>query len=211
MTLDITSTMVGKTDQLNAYDLLSGPRTIRIRDVKKDERNPQQPLLIYFDGDNNKPWKPALTVRRVFGLVWGIDASKWIGLHCTIWCDPKVRFGGDEVGGIRPTHMEGLTQERTLNLATARNARGKFVVKPLKIDVSAGSKAEKYRARLLEVAEDPELSVADAWAKIDEAMRAELGADLLDQLLAIEAAAHEHRATDPNAPVDALNDAIGGD
>lgn len=207
--IDITSTMVGKTDQLNAYDLLSGPRTIRIRDVKVDKKNPQQPLWLYFDDDDGKPWKPALTVRRILGLVWGLDASTWIGLRCTIWCDPKVRFGGADVGGIRVSHMEGMSQPRTLNLATAKNARSNFTVQPLKIDASAGSKAEKYRARLLEVAEDPGKSVQEMWDQhVVGDLLEELGADLLDQLLAIEAAAQDHRKNDPKAAVDALNESL---
>jgi hypothetical protein len=207
MAIDITKTMVGKTDQLNAYDLLSGPRTIRIR--KAELVKGDQPLALYFDGDDGKPWKPALTVRRILGMVWGLDAEKWIGLHCTIWCDEKVRFGGADVGGIRVSHMEGLSQPKKLNLATARSARGNFTVQPLKIDASTGSKAEKYRARLLEVAEDPALSAQEKWEQVPADIQIELGADLLDQLLALEAAAQDHRATDPNAAVDDLNAALG--
>ena len=206
--IDITSTMVGKTDQLNAYDLMSGPQTIRIRDVKKDERNPQQPLLVYFDDDDGKPWKPALTVRRILGLVWGLDASKWIGLHCTIWCDPKVRFGNADVGGIRVSHMEGLSKPRTLNLATAQNARGNFTVQPLKVEKKTGG--ADWRSRLMAVAEGGKgLTVEEAWAKVPAEIQNELGADLLDKLLAIETAAQEHRDTDPNAAVDALNESLG--
>lgn len=210
MTIDITKTMVGKTDQLNAYDLLSGPRTIKIRHVKVVEKDVQQPLWIYFHGDEEKPWKPALTVRRILGLVWGLDAEKWVGLSCTIWCDPKVSFGGADVGGIRVSHMEGLTQPRKLNLATARNARGNFTVQPLKVEASSGGKSEKYRARLLEVAEDPEKSVQEMWDQhVTGDLLEELGANLLDQLLAIEAAATDHRDKDPNAAVDALNESLG--
>ncbi|GAW36981.1 hypothetical protein RA2_04056 [Roseovarius sp. A-2] len=208
--IDITKTMVGKTDQLNAYDLLSGPRTIRIRDVKLDEKNPQQPLWLYFDGDDGKPWKPALTVRRILGLVWGLDASKWIGLHCTIWCDPKVRFGGADVGGIRVLEMEGLTQPRTLNLATARNARGNFTVKPLRVE--ANTTASKWRERLLAVAESKDAPTVDeAWAKVPDEVKAELDDGIYGQLIALEKAAQEHRATDPNAAVDDLNAALGDD
>ncbi|GGH24621.1 hypothetical protein SAMN05444007_103371 [Cribrihabitans marinus] len=208
MAIDITKTMVGKTDQLNAYDLLSGPRTIRIRSAELVKGD--QPLALYFDGDEGKPWKPALTVRRILGMVWGLDAEKWVGLHCTIWCDEKVRFGGADVGGIRVSHMEGLTQPRKLNLATARNARGNFTVQPLKVQAKVGSKAEAYRARLLEVAEDPKLRVEDAWAKIDDEMKVELGNGLLDQILAVEQAAEDHVKNDPGAAADALNAQISG-
>jgi hypothetical protein len=208
MTLDITKTMVGKTDQLNAYDLLSGPRTIKIRDVKIVEKDAQQPLLVYFDGDDGKPWKPALTVRRILGLVWGLDASKWIGLHCTIWCDQKVSFGGSDVGGIRVSHMEGLSQPRKLNLATARNARGNFTVQPLRIEKKSG--ADNWRERLLAVAEGGKgITVDDAWAKVPADVKAELGDALLEQLKALEQAAQDHRENDPNAAVDALNDSLG--
>lgn len=132
MTMDVTKAIEPKSDQLNADDLLIGPRTIRIRDVSVSSGQ-EQPVWIYFDGDNNKPWKPCKSATRALASIWGPDASKWIGLHCTIYCDPEVTWGGMKVGGIRVSHMEGLTHPRTLMLTKTRGKKGATVIKPLEI------------------------------------------------------------------------------
>lgn len=132
MTLDVTKAIEPKSDQLNSDDLLTGPRTIRIRDVKI-QATAEQPVWIYFDGDNNKPWKTAKTSTRTLAAIWGPDASKWVGLSCTIYCDPTVTWGGAAVGGIRVSHMEGLTSPRTLMLTKTRGKKGATVIKPLEV------------------------------------------------------------------------------
>ncbi|WHZ36534.1 hypothetical protein [Sagittula sp. MA-2] len=205
-TIDVLGTIKPKSDQLNADDLLAGPQTIRIRDIKVAEGD-QQPLHIFFEGDDGRPWKPALTARRVLIAIWGGDASKWIGMSCTIFNDESVKWAGAAVGGIRISHMEGLSKPRTLQLTTTRGKRAGTTIQPLAIERE--SKADKFRARLFEVAEDAEKSVAEAWAKVPGDVKAALGEDLLDQLLAIEAAAHDHRENDPSAAVDALNESLG--
>lgn len=139
MTLDVTKAIEPKSDQLNSDDLLTGPRTIRIRDVKI-QSTAEQPVWIYFDGDNNKPWKTAKTTTRCLAAVWGPDASKWIGLSCTIYCDPTVTWGGAAVGGIRVSHMEGLTSPRTLMLTKTRGKKGATVIKPLEVKATAQPK-----------------------------------------------------------------------
>lgn len=166
MTMDVTKAIEPKSDQLNADDLLTGPRTIRIRDVKV-RAGQEQPVWIYFDGDNNKPWKPSKTGTRTLAAIWGADASKWVGLHCTIYCDPEVTWGGMKVGGIRVSHMEGLTSPRTLMLTKTRGKKGVTVIKPMVIEKTDSDKAgmaidkhapdESELARQMEsVANDPE-------------------------------------------------------
>lgn len=132
MTIDVTKAIEPKSDQLNADDLLTGSRTIRIREVKVSHGQ-EQPVWIYFDGDNNKPWKSSKTGTRTLAAIWGPDASKWIGLSCTIYCDPDVTWGGAKVGGIRVSHMEGLTAPRTLMLTKTRGKKGATVIKPLEV------------------------------------------------------------------------------
>lgn len=204
-TIDITSAIRPKSDQLNADDLLTGPRTIRIRDVQAN--GGEQPVSIFFDNDDSKPWKPAKSALRVLAAIWGGNAAKWIGMSCTIYNDESVTWAGVAVGGIRVSHMEGLSKPRTLMLTKTRGKKAGVTIQPLVVERE--SKADKFRARLFEVAEDAEKSVADAWAKVPGDVKAELGKDLLDQLLAIETAAQEHRDTDPNAAVDALNESLG--
>lgn len=203
--IDITSAIRPKSDQLNADDLLTGPRTIRIRDVQVSTG--EQPVSVYFDGDDGKPWKPAKSALRVLAAIWGANAARWIGLACTIHNDETVTWAGVAVGGIRVSHMEGLSKPRKLMLTKTRGKKSETTILPLVVEKA--SAADKIRARLFEVAESGEMSVDEAWSKLKPEQREALGDDLLDQLKQIQDAAQEHRATDPNAAVDALNESLG--
>jgi len=205
-TIDITQAIRPKSDQLNADDLLTGPRTIRIRDVQAN--GGEQPVSIFFDQDDGKPWKPAKSALRVLAAIWGGNAAKWIGMSCTIYNDESVTWAGVAVGGIRVSHMEGLSKPRTLMLTKTRGKKAGVTIQPLAVERKSG--ADDWKARLFAVAEgDKGITVDEAWAKVPEAVRAELGEDLLEQLKQLEAAAIEHRENDPSAAVDALNESLG--
>lgn len=205
--LDITRAIAPNSEQLNADDLLTGPRTIRIRDVKIS--NGEQPVSVFYDGDDGRPWKPSKTAMRCLAAVWGPNAAKWIGMSCTVYNDETVTWAGAAVGGIRVSRMEGLSKPRTLQLTRTRGKKAAVTIQPL--NVSAGQKtsqADKWRDRLFAVAEGEEMSIEEAWEKVPGAIRDELGVGMFDKLMAIEKAAQEHRATDPNAAVDALNESL---
>ena len=145
MTMDVTKAIEPKSDQLNADDLMTGPRTIKIREVKVAPGQ-EQPVWVYFDGDNGKPWKSCKTATRTLAAIWGADASKWIGLSCTLYCDPEVTWGGAKVGGIRVSHMEGLTSARTLMLTKTRGKKGATVIKPLEVGTAKTAKPKSNPA-----------------------------------------------------------------
>lgn len=205
--IDIRAAIAPKSDQLNADDLLTGPRTIRIRDVRVSEG--EQPVSVFFDGDAGKPWKPSKTAMRCLAAVWGPNAAKWIGLSLTIFNDETVQWGGAAVGGIRVSAMEGLTQPRTLMLTRTRGKKTATTIEPLVVAKTGA--AGKWKERLFAVAEGGEVSVADAWAKVPPAIQAELGEGLYDQLVALETAAREHRTNDPDAAAAALNASLAAE
>lgn len=205
-TIDITRAIAPKSDQLNADDLLAGPRTIRIRDVQVTTG--EQPVSVFFDGDEGRPWKPSKTAMRCLASIWGANAAKWIGMHVTLYNDETVTWAGAAVGGIRVSHMEGLSSPRSLQLTKTRGKKVGVVIQPLTVQRDS-SKADRFRERLYAVAEDSGKSVEEAWAKVPAEIRAELGDELLAQLVAIESAAREHRENDPDAAADALNASLG--
>lgn len=131
MTLDVTKAIEAKSDQLNADDLVE-PRTIRIRDVQV--KSGEQPISIFYDGDDGKPWKPSKTSARCLAGIWGANATNWIGLSCTIYNDKTVTWAGAAVGGVRVSHMEGIDKPVTLMLAKTRGKKGATVIQPLKIE-----------------------------------------------------------------------------
>lgn len=126
--IDFTDTIIAKSDQLNAADI-AGSMTIDITDAKKMQ-DPDQPVHIFYDGGGKKPWKPCKTMRRVMAQVWGskVDLK---GRSITLICDPKVTWGGAEVGGIRITHMSHIDSKKVLPVRTSRHKVEKYQVLPI--------------------------------------------------------------------------------
>jgi hypothetical protein len=105
---DMRAVIEPKSDQMNADDLLSGPKTITI--TKVDIRpGTEQPVSMWYEGDGGKPFKPCKSMARVMVHCWGPDASQYIGRSMTLYCDPKVLWGGMAVGGIRISHMTDIS------------------------------------------------------------------------------------------------------
>jgi len=101
-----------------------------------------QPVIINYDDDNGKPYKPGKSMRRVLVNVWGPDGSTYIGRSLTLYGDPKVVFGGLAVGGIRISHMSHIDKDVTMALTATRANRKPFTVKPLQT-TSGGKTPQK--------------------------------------------------------------------
>lgn len=130
--LDLSKTIAPKSDQLNADDLITGSKTIKIRDIKLTE-DPAQSVSIYFDGDENKPYKPCKSMRRLLVTIWGANGKDYIGRSLTLYRDEKVSFGGAQVGGIRISHASNITETKIVSLTTAKAKRTPYKVEPLKV------------------------------------------------------------------------------
>lgn len=144
---DLSQTISPKSDQLNADDLIGGPRTIKVTRVSQ-MKEPEQPIAIYFEGDNGKPYKPGKSMRRVLVRLWGNDGAAYVGRRMTIFRDDTVQFGGMAVGGIRISHMSGLDRDMTMALTATRQSRKPYTVRPLPEERSVDNGA----ARLLDIA-----------------------------------------------------------
>ncbi len=140
---DLSMTIAPESDQLNADDLISGPRIIRITKVSANPDLSERPVSVYFDGDDGKPFKPCKSMRRVLVHVWGKDGNAYPGRAMTLYRDPKVKFGGLEVGGIRISHMSHIEKDVTLALTVTRAARKPYIIKPLPSASIVATKAAK--------------------------------------------------------------------
>lgn len=129
--IDMTDTIIPKSDQLNSDDLLGRTLTIKITDVSRC-KEPEQPIAISFEGDGGKPWKPGKSMRRVLVNVWGPDGAAYVGRSLTLYRDDEVLFGGVKVGGIRISNMSHITKNVTMALTASRASRKPFQVAPLK-------------------------------------------------------------------------------
>lgn len=127
---DLSKTIAPRSDQLNAEDLLVGPRTVTITRVDGND-SADQPVSIHFEGDNGRPFKPSKTVRRVLVKVWGPNGNDYIGRRMTLYCDPDVQFGGIKVGGIRISHMSHIDKPVSMMLTKARGKKAEVTIQPL--------------------------------------------------------------------------------
>ncbi len=115
---DMSGAIVPKSDQWNADDFQAGPITFTIRSVTV-KGGQEQPVAIAVDG-SEKVYRPCKSMNRVLVAAWGADSSKYVGRSLTLYCDPKVRWGGMEVGGIRISHMSDIDSALTMALTVTR-------------------------------------------------------------------------------------------
>lgn len=144
MTL-LQEALAPRSDQLNADDLIAGPRTIKITGATIIEGDKGKVISIRFEGDNGKPWKTCKTMGRAMVMVWGIvddtDPAKieaqFIGKSLTIYRDSEVDFGAEKgIGGIRISHMSHITSAKTVKLTASRGKKKTFVFEPLIAEVA---------------------------------------------------------------------------
>ena len=130
--MNIGETIMPKSDQLNADDLIAGSKTIKISQIKVYDRE-VQPVEISYEGDEGKPYKPSLGMRRVLVQLWGEDEQVYIGRSLTLYRNDSVKFGGYEVGGIRISHASDIKEPTRVLETVAKGKRQPITINPLKI------------------------------------------------------------------------------
>ena len=164
--MDISHTIVAKSDQLNADDLISGPITVQIERVTQGKKD--QPVVIHISG-GHQPWRPCKTMRRILVACWGTDARQWVGQWVRLYRDPVVKWAGEEVGGIR---MDGATIPKPISIAlqVSRGVKAPFTVQPIRPPASAptleslGITVEQIDAYMVSKGKP-------TWAEMDEKQR----------------------------------------
>ena len=117
--IDISHTIVPKSDQLNADRLIASPLTITVTRVTAAASG-DQPVSIFYEGDKGRPYKPCLTMRKLLAFAWTENAATWIGRAMTLYHEPSVTWGGAEVGGIRISHMSDIPKNIKVSLAKSK-------------------------------------------------------------------------------------------
>jgi hypothetical protein len=126
--MDLSETIAPTSDQLDAVDLLGGPRTFTIDRVSAG--NDEQPVNIKL-AEFPRVWRPGKSMRRVLVACWGPDAAAYVGRRVTLFCDTSVRFGGQEVGGTRISHLSHIDKPQKVALLVTRGKSAMYVVQPL--------------------------------------------------------------------------------
>ena len=126
--MDLTESIAPRSDQVNADDLIGGPITYTIREVRQGAaEQPFDFMLVETD----RAYRPSKTMRRLIVAAWGPDANQYAGRRLTLYREPSITFGGQKVGGIRVSHMSHITKRIEEKLQTTRGKRETFVVQPL--------------------------------------------------------------------------------
>ena len=170
---DMRSVIVPKSDQVNADDFLSGPMTVIITGVTL-RPGQDQPITINFDGDNGKPYKPCKSMARVMVHCWGPDANVYTGRRMTLYCDPKVMWGGMAVGGIRISHMSHIDAPKTMALTATKGNKKPFTVKPLVIEEAPAVNLDALTIEAKIAADLGTASYVRFWAALAKAQKAAL-------------------------------------
>jgi len=134
MSNDVTNlrdTILAKSDQLNSDDILGGGITITVTAVKRGD-SAEQPVIIHYQGDNGRPYKPCKTMRRVLIAGWGENGAAWVGRSMTLYNEPSVKFGGVAVGGIRISHMTDIGNGLRLAPNASKGKKQEVIIQPLK-------------------------------------------------------------------------------
>lgn len=144
---DLRATIIPKSDQLNSEQLLGGPMTVTVTDVKLGSSE-DQPVKVHYDGENGRPFLPCKTMRKVLIHAWGKDGTKWPGRSMTLYNDPTVKWGGEDVGGIRISHMTHIERDIKVSLTTTRGKKAKYEVRKLESQLAG---------QLVDIARSPTL------------------------------------------------------
>ncbi len=140
---DMTPVITPKSDQISADDFIPGPKTYTIEGVSI-QPGTEQPVNIKLAGEQ-RAWRPCKSMSRVLVAAWGPDAKVYAGRSVTLYRDPKVKWGGMEVGGIRISHMSHIERDMLLQLTATKGKRAPTVIKPLVAEVKQMASADPAR------------------------------------------------------------------
>ena len=129
--MDISESLAPASDQLDAIELIAGPRTFQVERVTKGSA--EQPVNVHLI-DFPRPWRPSKGMRRILAAGWGVDASKWAGRSVRLYFDPDVSFGKERTGGTRIAAMSHLDKPLSVPLLVTRGKSAMFTVQPLKVE-----------------------------------------------------------------------------
>ncbi|QIS38650.1 hypothetical protein [Clavibacter capsici] len=127
--MDLSLSIEPNSAQVNAEDLLAGPRTVTITGVEAG--TVEQPVFVHLAEIADRTYRPSKSMRRVMVSGWGADASAYVGRRLTLYRDPDISFGRDVVGGIRISAMSDIAKPLSIALTISRGKRKTFAVAQL--------------------------------------------------------------------------------
>lgn len=118
--VSIKSFAEAKSDQINATDILGIEKHIKIREVRFFPEKIEQPLEIFYHGENVKCWRVSKGMARVLIKFWGDETDNWINREVILFCDETVTFGKEKTGGIRIKALSNIDNATAIRVPYAR-------------------------------------------------------------------------------------------
>lgn len=132
----LSEALAPRSDQLNADDLIPGPRVLKITGGRVSSEGREKKIVLSYEGDNGKPWKPCKTMGRAMVMLWSLTdegfAEQVKDKQVRVYRDPEVRFGDQgEVGGIRISHVSHISKATSIKLTVSQGKKAVFTFHPL--------------------------------------------------------------------------------
>jgi len=163
---DFAAALAPKSDQINAMDLVGADLTVTITGVKVTPGT-EQPVSITIAG-THKVWRPCKTTGRILMAAWGADTSQFVGRSVQLCLDPKVKWGGLEVGGIRIRAMSHIDEDLKIVVAESKQVRKPVTVKRLQVAAQPAAMTQDRAKELATAAAEKGSEHFRAWFNTDE-------------------------------------------
>lgn len=131
--MDLSDTIIAKSNQLNAEDLISADRIIKVTSVRKYSEKGVTKFDLSYEGDQGRVYKPSKGMRVVITSGWGMDGDNFIGKYLRLYYDPDAVYAGKEVGGIRINGMSNIKDVMKVRITERRGLKKEYVVQVLNV------------------------------------------------------------------------------
>ena len=149
--MDLTEFGEPRTDQQNFINYKNGPKTVTVSEVRKVPG--EQPLEIHLVEFPGQPYKPSRGMVNVLLGAWGKESDNYLGRKITLYGDPKVRFGGNVVGGIKISHLSHIDKPARVLIRVSKGKNALFTVQPL-APLATPAAARDWLAELEQAGDD---------------------------------------------------------
>jgi hypothetical protein len=177
--MDLSQAIIAKSDQLNADDLIGGPQTFTVVEVHGGSE--EQPVsIVLAEWPRNRPFKPSKTVTRILAYCWGKETDDWPkGARMTLYRDEKVKWAGEEVGGIRVSHLSHIDGQQKVALQESKHKKSLHTIQPLPdVPAQRAAPAEPTAEEVAACTDKDELG--RMWKRSGPERRAEIEARVAD-------------------------------
>lgn len=161
---NMSAAFLPKSDQLNSDQLTGSSITIKISAVSTEVSDGKVRAVLNYENDQGRPYKPCLGMGRVILEAWGNNGNDWIGRSMTLYRDPTIMFGKDQVGGIRISHMSHIKGNFTAFVTVKRGRKTAYPIKLLEFAEQKQPKPYNHAAALSAISQAADVETLNRYS-----------------------------------------------